>query len=234
MKAVVILSGGQDSSTCALWAKEFFEGVGGVCCVSFDYGQRHRLELEAAKQVSEILGLPHTILSCSFVSVDSSPLTNPEAELETYSDYDSMDKIIGSRVEKTYVPHRNLTFLVHAASYAHSVGANALVVGVCEADNANYPDCRAEFVESAQRTLQLSLGDPSFRIEAPLLALSKSQSIAMALKYSQGEEVLSFSHTCYAGEYPPCGKCHSCVLRAEGFRQAGIQDPLIVRASGGK
>lgn len=234
MKAVVILSGGQDSSTCALWAREYFEGVGGVCCVSFDYGQRHRLELIAARQVSEILGLPHTILPCSFVSVDSSPLTNPKAELETYSDYDSMDKIIGSRVEKTYVPHRNLTFLVQAASYAHSVGANVLVVGVCEADNANYPDCRAEFVESAQRTLQLSLGDPSFRIEAPLISMSKAQSIAMALTYPQGEEVLAHSHTCYAGEFPPCGKCHSCVLRAEGFRQAGIGDPLLVRAASEK
>lgn len=234
MKAVVILSGGQDSSTCALWAKEFYEGIGGVCCVSFDYGQRHRRELEAAKKVSDILELPHTVLPCSFASVSSSPLTNPDAELETYTDYDSMDKIIGTRVEKTYVPHRNLTFLIHAASYAHSVGANVLVVGVCEADNANYPDCRAEFIKSAQQTLRLSLGDMSFCIEAPLIALSKAQSISMALSYPKGEEVLSFSHTCYAGEFPPCGKCHSCVLRAEGFRQAGIQDPLIVRASGGK
>jgi 7-cyano-7-deazaguanine synthase len=230
-KALVVLSGGQDSTTCLAWAKQGFTEVHAI---SFDYGQRHRIELDAAAKVATILQADsHVILPVQVVR-GASPLTTNQP-LETYSDYESMDKEIGNRVELTYVPHRNLTFLLEAAKYAEQMGIRNLVAGVCQADNANYPDCREMFVRSLETTLNLSLGTDRgdrgkhFLLHAPLLNLSKAESIRLAQRIPDALLALSYSHTCYAGECPPCGTCHACVLRAEGFRQAGIADPLLER-----
>lgn len=225
--AMVVLSGGQDSTTSLYWAKDKFDTVHAV---TFNYGQRHARELEAAKTIADMARVQsHQIVDVPGILLSRSPLTSDNA-LETYSDYASMDKIIGDRVELTFVPMRNAFFLTLAANRALAVDCFDLVTGVCEADNANYPDCRQSFINMQQDTINYALGIEHFRIHTPLMRLSKAQSIVLAQSLPGCMQAMAYSHTCYAGEFPPCGKCHACVLRAEGFRQAGVDDPVVVRA----
>lgn len=228
-KAMVVLSGGQDSTTCLYWAKAVFKEVHAV---TFDYGQRHALELDAARTVAKMAGVvSHEVVQVPGVLRSRSPLTDPSVELETYTDFDSMDAIIGDRVELTFVPMRNAFFLTLAANLALARGCFDLVTGVCQQDNANYPDCRQTFIESQERTINEALGIDTFRIHAPLMSLSKAEIVAMAQRIPGCMDAMAYSHTCYAGQFPPCGECHSCVLRAHGFAQAGVADPLVVRGA---
>lgn len=228
-KAMVVLSGGQDSTTCLYWAKAVFKEVHAV---TFDYGQRHALELDAARTVAQMAGVvSHEVVQVPGVLRSRSPLTDPSAELETYTDFDSMDAIIGDRVELTFVPMRNAFFLTLAANLALARDCFDLVTGVCQQDNANYPDCRQTFIESQERTINEALGIETFRIHAPLMSLSKAEIVAMAQRIPGCMDAMAYSHTCYAGQFPPCGECHSCVLRAHGFAQAGVADPLVVRGA---
>jgi len=173
--------------------------------------------------------IPHEIITVKDVLRSTSPLTDKAQPLETYDNYEQMDEIIGDRVELTFVPMRNAMFLTIGANYALSKNCRTLVTGVCQEDNANYPDCRAEFIASQTATINQALGIQDFKIETPLMMLSKKKSVLLAQTLKGCMESLAFSHTCYAGVFPPCGKCHSCVLRAEGFAQAGVKDPLIER-----
>ena len=228
--ALVVLSGGQDSTTCLFWARQFF---GELHAVTFDYGQRHALELEAAKNVAKIAGVvSHEIVSLGPILKGTSPLTNPNENLELYEDHASMEAIIGDRVEKTFVPMRNALFLTLAANRATCLGIQHVITGVCEADNANYPDCRGQFIAAMQHCVQEALGQPaSFMIHTPLMYLSKAESVKLVM--GLGEEAygaLAWSHTAYDGQYPPVGKDHASVLRAHGFEQAGVPDPLVIRA----
>ena len=225
--ALVVLSGGQDSTTCLFLARQKFKYIHAV---TFDYGQRHQVEIDAAKAVAERAGVEsHTILKVpSELLRSTSPLTSAN-ELETYDDYASMDEVIGDRVELTFVPMRNAFFLTMAANLAVSLGVRDLVTGVCQQDNANYPDCRKSFVDAQAQAINEALGIGDFKIHTPLINLTKSQSIKLALSVEGCYEALAYSHTCYAGEVPPCGKCHACVLRAHGFAEAGVDDPLVVR-----
>jgi len=241
--AMVVLSGGQDSTTCLGWALQTF---GLVSCVTFDYGQRHRRELDAACEVVDFFAkqtgrfIEHDVVEISANAfAGTSPLTNNAEELETYANHDEMEAIIGDRVEKTFVPMRNAVFLMLAANRAVCAGAATLVTGVCQADNANYPDCRQSFVVSAERTINEALGidlwttsfdNPPFRISTPLMNLSKAESIMLARGLPHTYEALAYSHTAYDGSYPPTGKDHASVLRAHGFEQAGLPDPLVMRA----
>jgi 7-cyano-7-deazaguanine synthase len=228
-KAMVVLSGGQDSTTCLYWAKAVFKEVHAV---TFDYGQRHALELDAARNVAKMAGVvSHEVVQVPGVLRSRSPLTDPSVELETYSDFDSMDAIIGDRVELTFVPMRNAFFLTLAANLALARDCYHLVTGVCQQDNANYPDCRQTFIESQERTINEALGIDTFRIHAPLMSLSKAEIVRFAQQIPGCMDAMAYSHTCYAGQFPPCGECHSCVLRAHGFAQAGVADPLVVRAA---
>jgi 7-cyano-7-deazaguanine synthase len=225
--AMVVLSGGQDSTTCLFWAKHVFDTVHAV---TFDYGQRHSRELEAASRVAEMAGVAsHQVVQVGPLLRSRSPLTDPKAELETYSDYDSMDKIIGDRVELTFVPMRNAFFLTLAANIALEKDCFTLVTGVCQMDNANYPDCRDSFIRSQEATINAALGIDRFQIATPLIFMDKAETIRLAQSLPGCMEAMAYSHTCYAGEFPPCGKCHSCLLRAHGFEQAGVEDPLVVR-----
>lgn len=227
-KVMVVLSGGQDSTTCLYWAKQNFDEVHAV---TFNYGQKHSLELDSSRKIAEMAGVAsHQVVDVPNILKGRSPLTNPNVELETYENFEQMDKIIGDRVELTFVPMRNAFFLTIAANYALEKDCFDLVTGVCQQDNANYPDCRLTFIEKQEATINEALGIENFKIHTPLMFLSKAQSIKLAETFDNCMNALSFSHTCYAGEYPPCGKCHACVLRAEGFKEAGIADPLVERA----
>lgn len=226
-RALVVLSGGQDSTTCLFWAKKYFAEVHAV---TFDYNQRHSREIAAARAVAELAKVAsHEIISLGPILKGRSPLTNPNETLELYSDYETMDKTIGDRVELTFVPMRNALFLTLAANRAVCMEAGALVTGVCQADNANYPDCRARFIEQQQRAINEALGQQLVSIYTPLMDLTKAQSIELA-KSVGAYEALGFSHTAYDGQYPPVGKDHASVLRAHGFEEAGVPDPLVVRA----
>ncbi len=227
-KALVVLSGGQDSTTCLYWAKNRFREVHAV---SFDYGQRHRVELESARTVAamaevsthQVLTVPPGLLK------STSPLVDPAAELERYPDPETMAQVIGERVELTFVPMRNALFLTVAANHAIALGCRTLVTGVCGEDNANYPDCREAFVEAQTDAINQALGIRDFVIHAPLMHKSKPESVQMARLMLGCWDALGYSHTCYAGQVPPCGTCHACVLRADGFEKAGEIDPLILR-----
>ena len=232
-KALVVLSGGQDSTTCLAWAVN--QGYD-VAAVTFNYGQRHAIELDAAKSVAALMGVvDHEVINMEAILKGTSPLTNPDEKLETYSDYASMDKIIGDRVEKTFVPMRNSLFLTIAANRAVVGGSPYLVTGVCEADNANYPDCRQSFISAQEWTINEALGHndtmsgPAIRILTPLIRMSKADSIRMMMAMNC-LPLLAFTHTAYDGTYPPVSKDHASVLRAQGFLEANVPDPLVVRA----
>ena len=228
-KALVVLSGGQDSTTCLFWAKKHFQEVH---VITFDYNQRHRCEIEAAMKVASMAEVAsHEVLQIGPILKGKSPLTNSNQELETYDDFASMAEIIGDRVELTFVPMRNLLFLTIAANRAACLGIDQLVIGVCAADNANYPDCRPKFVWAAMSAIGQALDQPRFFINAPVLHLSKSASIKLALSLPGCYAALGYSHTAYDGKYPPKGNDHASILRAHGFEEAGVPDPLVVRAA---
>lgn len=230
-KAIVVLSGGQDSTTCLFWAKQHFDEVHAI---TFDYDQRHRLEIEAARTVADMAGVvSHEVIAVPNCLKSHSPLTSENA-LETYDNFESMDATIGDRRELTFVPMRNALFLTIAANRAEALGITNIVTGVCAMDNANYDDCRVSFIQATEDYINKALGHDHrgtapITIHVPLIDLSKAESIHLAAEVG-ALEALAYSHTCYSGEYPPCGKCHACVLRAHGFEEAGIPDPLLERA----
>jgi 7-cyano-7-deazaguanine synthase len=227
--AIVILSGGQDSTTCLFWARDRFDKVHAI---TFNYNQRHARELDAALIVAARAGVEsHETINLGPILAGRSPLTNPGEALERYRDFASMDQIIGDRIELTFVPMRNALFLTLAANRAAVLGIDDLVTGVCQQDNANYPDCRRSFIDAQRLAIDEALGlSGRFRIHTPLMDMSKAQSIALAQSLPGCMEALAYTHTAYDGSYPPRGDDHASVLRAQGFMEAGVPDPLIVRA----
>lgn len=227
--ALVVLSGGQDSTTCLFWAKQHFDEVHAI---TFDYGQRHIIEIEAAHKVGQLAGVAsHEVIRVPDILKSTSPLTSEEV-LEQYQDHASMEQIIGERVEKTFVPMRNTLFLTIAMNRAVARGCRALVTGICQADNANYPDCTEEFRRKFQDMACQSLGvsGTSFSVLAPLMYCTKESSVHIAMSLPGCWEALAWSHTSYDGKYPPTDMNHANVLRAYGFEQAGLPDPLVLRA----
>lgn|SRR5574337_690552 len=227
-KAMVVLSGGQDSTTVLFWARQNYDEIHAV---TFDYGQRHRLEIEAAKKVAQMAGVAsHEIIELPGVLKSASPLTS-DNELERYDDFKQMDEVIGNRVELTFVPLRNPFFFVLAANRAVAMGCMTLVTGICQEDNANYPDCRDKFRDVFQFSINLALGlDGDFCIEAPLMYRSKKDTVLFARTIPGCWEALAYTHTSYDGQYPPTDMNHANVLRAHGFEEAGFPDPLVLRA----
>jgi len=242
--ALVVFSGGQDSTTCLGWALQQFEKVR---CVTFNYNQKHFREIDAAKEVIDFFRrktgreIDHEIIAIGDDTfAGTSPLTNEGMALETYANHSEMEAIIGDRVEKTFVPMRNAVFLMLAANRAAVEGCGYIVTGICQADNANYPDCRLKFLFSAADTINMALGTEQgfagrtdqgpMDVLAPLMDLSKAESVKLARTLPFTYAALQYSHTAYDGKYPPEGKDHASVLRAHGFEEAEAPDPLVLRA----
>lgn len=221
-RALVILSGGQDSTTCLYWAKEHFEEVHAV---TFNYGQRHARELEAARTVAALAGISgHEIVDVGPILRGTSPLVS-DAALEQYPDYNSLP----GGLEKTFVPMRNLLFITLAANIAYCKDIPNLVTGVCEEDFGGYPDCRQMFIDAAQDAIRKA-SEVDFTIHTPLMNLTKAASVLLADSLKGCMAALAYTHTAYDGAYPPTGHDHATLLRAKGFAEAGMPDPLIVRA----
>lgn len=228
-KALVILSGGQDSTTCLYWAKQNFDEVHAV---TFDYGQRHDIEIMSAGYIAGLAECrSFEVIKCPGLLKSSSPLTS-DAILEQYTDYSQMDLAIGDRVELTFVPMRNMFFFTVAMNRAVNLGITDLVTGICQEDNANYPDCRETFRNWFEHAANRALGyeEAEFKIHAPLMFMSKAQSVLLATELPGCYKALQYSHTSYDGKYPPIDMNHSNVLRAHGFEAANVPDPLVIRA----
>ena len=234
MKAIVVLSGGQDSTTCLYWAlRQGWE----VEALTINYGQRHTREIDAAKRVRDMaqecfgVSIPHEVLVLGSILKGTSPLVSG-AQLEQYKDHQSLP----GGLEKTFVPMRNQLFLTLAANRAYVAGTNHLVTGVCQEDFGGYPDCRREFINELERTCSLGTftGEPDtqphLNIHTPLMYLTKAESIKLALELPGCYAALAYSHTSYDGRYPPVGHDHATLLREKGFVEAGVPDPLVLRA----
>jgi 7-cyano-7-deazaguanine synthase len=233
-KAVVVFSGGQDSTTCLYWALR--QGWD-VYPITFNYGQRHAREIEAATKIAQMAGLGnvHDIIHVGDgILHGTSPLVNPNSKLEQYADHASLP----GGIEKTFVPMRNQLFLTIAANRAVCLGAQYVVTGVCEEDYGGYPDCRRVFINAIQDAINLGTYDFSkgsdqglpISIVTPLMLLSKKATVELATTLPGCMKALAYSHTSYDGQYPPVGKDHATLLRAKGFEEANIPDPLVLRA----
>jgi len=215
-KAVVVLSGGQDSTTCLWWALDRF-GREQVSALTFDYGQRHRLELDCAAAVARLAGVGHTVLPIeTFAALGGNALTDPDVAVSGATD---------AGLPVTFVPGRNLVFLTFAAAWAWPQNIDHIVTGVAQTDYSGYPDCRAETLDSLARTLELGM-ERRFVLHAPLMHLTKKETVLLAASLG-ALDAMAQTHTCYEGRRPPCGVCQACSLRAKGFAEAGIPDPLL-------
>lgn len=228
--AVVVLSGGQDSTTCLFYALDLGYRVHAV---TFDYGQRHSRELDAARMVAKLAGVrSHEIIELGPILKGTSPLISDRHELEQYADYNSLP----GGLEKTFVPMRNQLFLTIAANRAYVLGADTLVTGVSAEDYGGYPDCRQDFINALTSACNLGAftgdnGAPGpLQIMTPLMSLSKKETVELALSLPGCFGALAYTHTGYDGQYPPTGKDHATLLRAKGFVEAGVPDPLVFRA----
>ena len=217
-QALVVLSGGQDSTTCLYWALDKF-GSDAVEAITFDYGQRHRVELGCAARVAEFAGVPHTVMPIdTFAALGGNALTDQNIGVQKDAD-------IETDLPNTFVPGRNIVFLTFAAAYAWQRNIEHLVTGVAQTDYSGYPDCRQETIEALQATIRLGMAS-NVVIHTPLMSLSKKETVLLARDLG-ALEVMALTHTCYEGRRPPCGECPACVLRARGFNEAGIEDPLL-------
>ncbi len=218
--ALVVLSGGQDSTTCLYWALRRF-GTGNVAAVTFDYGQRHRIELACAARVAEQARVPHTVLPIdTFAALGGSALTDLDIAVQSGVD-------ARTQLPNTFVPGRNLIFLTFTAALAYRRAIHHVVTGVAQTDYSGYPDCRQATLQALERALQLGM-DYDLTLHTPLMFKSKAETVLMARDLG-ALPALADTHTCYQGQQPPCGKCPACVLRAKGFAEAGIADPLVER-----
>ena len=205
-KAVVVFSGGQDSTTCLFWALKNFKEVE---VVTFDYGQRHALEIECAKQIAQELNVRHHILNMSLLNqLAPNALTRDDIEIQ---------EGVAGELPSTFVPGRNLVFLSFAGILASQIGAKHIVTGVCETDFSGYPDCRDAFVKSLNVTLNLSM-DTSFVIHTPLMWINKAETWALADQLDAFDFVRQKTLTCYNGIIADgCGDCPACKLRLQGM-----------------
>lgn len=207
-KAIVVFSGGQDSTTCLFWALKQFDHV---TAITFNYGQRHAQEIEVAKKICKDFSVDHQILDMSLLSqLSPNALTNHDIEVSKGND---------GKLPSTFVPGRNLLFMSFAGAVAYNLNATHIVTGVSEADFSGYPDCRDAFMKSMNVTLNLSMAR-DFVIHTPLMWLDKRQVWELADTLGYLDVIKNQTLTCYEGIIGDgCGSCPACELRLNGYRQ---------------
>ena len=212
--AVCLLSGGLDSTTCLAWARR--EGFD-CYALSFDYGQRHRLELESAARAAKTLGAARHITALIDLRVFGGSALTADIDVPKHS--------LAPGIPITYVPARNTIFLSFALAWAETLEASDIVLGVNAVDYSGYPDCRPEFIEAFERMAILGTKRTHLKIHTPLIELSKAGIIGLARDLGVD---LSLTHSCYdpAPDGRACGACDSCLLRRKGFADAGLTDLL--------
>ncbi len=218
--AVVLFSGGLDSSTCLAIARH--DGFA-PHALAVRYGQRHEHELTAAERIARALGTPLKVVSLDLRAIGGSALT---ASIEV-----PKDAPIGEGIPVTYVPARNTVLLALALGYAETIDAQDLYIGVNAIDYSGYPDCRPAFVEAFEKLANVATaaaveGRATYRVHAPLLRMTKSQIVQTGVKLGVP---YALTHSCYDPDVlgRACGRCDSCRLRAQGFRDAGVPDPTV-------
>lgn len=217
-KGVVLLSGGQDSVTCLHFAMGR-HGQTNVHALGFNYGQRHRTELDQASKVANKYGVPYTVVDVAGLKqVGRSALTGAGDVGAPHPDMEG--------VPASFVPARNALFLTLAFAYAQSVGASYVYGGMCQTDYSGYPDCREAFVRNLNRALISGYPGEPVIFDTPLMHLTKAETFALARAAGGLDDVLELSHTCYEGDRTTrhdwgygCGKCPACVLRAKGWAE---------------
>lgn len=227
--AVVLLSGGQDSTTCLFHAKKTWDEVHAV---TFRYGQRHASEIEAARQIADLADVASwKVLDVeALAQVGGSSLVD-DGEIRASGGMADAEAPDG--LPTTFVPARNAVFLALAAGHAARVGAGHVVIGVSEADYSGYPDCREPFVEAMEKALRHAMPSSvgGIAVQAPLMGRDKRATVLLARELGdECWEALGLSVTCYEGRRPGCGRCPACELRAAGFRAAGLEDPATTAA----
>ncbi|EGC16566.1 7-cyano-7-deazaguanine synthase [Kingella denitrificans] len=207
-QALVVFSGGQDSTTCLFQAMQQY-GAENVQAITFAYGQRHGIELERAASIAQELGIRQTVLDLSLITaITHNALTDAQAAIETDA----------QGMPNTFVDGRNALFLLYAAIYAKSQNIRDIFIGVCETDFSGYPDCRQIFVQSMNVTLNLAMAY-DFRLHTPLMYLTKKETWALADELGVLDYIRTRTHTCYLGVDGGCHECPSCVLRERGLAE---------------
>ena len=221
-KAIVLLSGGQDSTTCLFLAKVLFDEVEAI---SIFYGQRHAAELDGAAEIAKMAGVKHVVLNIPALGALSDSALVSDAPLTL--DGGRPDAAAPQGLPSSFVPGRNALFLSLAGAAAVKLGTQDIVTGVCQTDFSGYPDCRREFVDAMEKALTLAMPSSAgpIRIHTPLMHMDKAASVRLARRLPGCWEALAFSTTCYNGKRPGCGTCAACDLRIKGFATAGEVDP---------
>jgi 7-cyano-7-deazaguanine synthase len=218
--AIILLSGGLDSTTCLAIAKS--QDYSPLFTMAFDYGQRHRQELSAAKKISAAFGAKeHRVIQIDLRQFGGSALT---ADIAVPKNRDESQ--MSADIPITYVPARNTIFLSYALAWAEVLACDDVFIGVNALDYSGYPDCRPQFIESFQHTARLGTKRSNFTIHAPLIHLSKSQIIQRGVEIGVD---YSLTHSCYdpSPQGLACGRCDSCLLRKKGFAEAHVPDPTV-------
>lgn len=220
--ALVLFSGGIDSTTALYWALSLYPKV---TALSFDYGQRHQVEITLGRRLTKRLRLPHFVLKVDLGQVGGSALTDPAISLPQFRRVEE----IGKGIPPTYVPFRNGIFLSLAAAWAEANDIRTIVCGFNTVDSPHYPDTRASFVRAMERAIntgtKAGAGSRRIRIIAPFIRMKKSAIIKKGL--SLGADY-SYSISCYRGQEIPCGQCSSCLLREKAWAEAGFRDHLLL------
>lgn len=215
-QALVVFSGGQDSTTCLGWALKHFDSVE---TITFRYGQRHEVEIEQAQKITDQHGVSNAVFSIdAFEQLSDSALVNKTDTIDAAHRHKK-------DLPASYVPNRNALMLTIAHAYAQKIDCETVVTGVCQTDYSGYPDCREDFIKSLEHSLNLG-SESDIRILTPLMYLTKAQTFALAEEEKILDTVLEMSHTCYNGSRETrhdwgygCGECPACKLRAKGWQE---------------
>jgi len=224
-KAIVIFSGGLDSSVCLAWAVN--KGYKTIA-ITFDYNQRHKRENKSAKKIAKYFKVPLYKIKLDFPWLKSSSLVDKNKSIPDLK----FSQIISGKIPSTYVPGRNLVFSSIAVSFADAIDADAVISGPNAIDYSGYPDCRPEFYRALEKAVDKGAKNPAYgkkiKLLTPLIKMSKAEIVKLAFKL---KVPLEYTWSCYRGGNKPCGKCDSCKLRAKGFKDAGFIDPLNSKIS---